>query len=122
MDKFENEVSLRTQQSKEQIEKLTSKDISTQIELSHLRTELERVQKESKFREISLEITTEKLKEATKHMASLDRESGRMAIENENLRKFFVLNNAMLVTHKDDPAFIRQQIDEVFQDFGKAVS
>jgi hypothetical protein len=55
-------------------------------------------------------------------MALLDRESGRMAIENENLRKFFVLNNAMLVTHKDDPAYIRQQIDEVFQDFGKAVS
>lgn len=50
MDKFENEVSLRTQQSKEQIEKLTSKDISTQIELSHLKTELERVQKVSKFR------------------------------------------------------------------------
>jgi hypothetical protein len=61
MDKFENEVSLRAQQSKEQIEKLTSKDLDTQIELNHLRTELERAQKESKSRKISLENTTEKL-------------------------------------------------------------
>jgi hypothetical protein len=61
MDKFENEVSLRAQQSKEQIEKLTSKDLDTQIELNHLRTELERAQKESKSREISFENTTEKL-------------------------------------------------------------
>lgn len=28
----------------------------------------------------------------------------------------------MLVTHKDDPAYIRQQIDEIFKDFGKAVN
>ena len=28
----------------------------------------------------------------------------------------------MLVTHKDDPAYIRQQVDEMYKDFGKAVN
>lgn len=45
-----------------------------------------------------------------------------MVRENETFRKYFVLNNAMLLEHKDNPAYIRQQIDEMYRDFGKATN
>jgi hypothetical protein len=55
-------------------------------------------------------------------MIDLNTENARIAKENETFRRYFVLNNAMLVTHKNDPAYIRQQVDEMYKDFGKAVS
>lgn len=51
----------------------------------------------------------------------LNTENARIAKENENFRRIFVLNNAMLLENKDNPAYIRQQIAEIYSDFSKAV-
>lgn len=40
-------------------------------------------------------------------MEKLSKENNRMIRQNDTFRKFFVLNNAMLLEHKDNPSYIR---------------
>ncbi len=62
---------------------------------------------ESKTKGKILEKAQQKLKEQEELLIDLNTENARIAKENETFRRYFVLNNAMLVTHKDDPAYIR---------------
>ena len=48
-----------------------------------------------------------KLKQQEELLIDLNTENARIAKENETFRLYFVLNNAMLVANKDDPAYIR---------------
>ena len=47
------------------------------------------------------------LQESQLLLEKLNVENNRMIRENETFRKYFVLNNSMLLEHKDNPAYIR---------------
>jgi len=47
------------------------------------------------------------LQESQNLMEKLSLENNRMIRQNDTFRKFFVLNNAILLEHKDNPSYIR---------------